>query len=58
MICFNLISERYIHSYTMNPETNNIHAFIKIMVFGKDTDFKFMYNNKVLEKATPLKSSI
>ena len=27
----------------------------KIMVFGKDTDFKFMYNNKVLEKASKYK---
>ena len=23
-----VVSERYIHFYIMNPETNNIHAFI------------------------------
>ena len=26
LVCFNLVSERYIHSYIMNPETTNIHA--------------------------------
>ena len=25
LVCFNLVSERYIHFYIMNPETNNIH---------------------------------
>ena len=26
LVCFNLVSERYLHFYIMNPETNNIHA--------------------------------
>ena len=32
LVCFNLVSEGYIHSYIMNPETSNIHAFNKTLV--------------------------
>ena len=32
LVCVNLVSERYIHFHIMNPETNNIHAFISVRV--------------------------
>ena len=28
LVCFNLVSERYIHCYIMNPETNKIHTLM------------------------------
>ena len=59
LVCFNLVSERYIHSYIMNPETNNIHALIKNIgwqsfasVSRTQTDWKYKSQASTIASGT------